>query len=57
VQNINCLKKELYMMIHTDIKLGVYVWFYCCYQFNIVSIGMIKDLCMIWHAFKFVHGF
>jgi hypothetical protein len=48
----NCLKTSLYKSIHTDIKLGVYVWvdYYC--RFKIVS--MIEDLCMIGHAFKSV---
>jgi hypothetical protein len=50
-------KEVIYMLIHTYIKLGVYVWVECCYQLNILSIDMIEDLCMIGHAFKSVHIF
>ena len=45
------------MLIHTKIKLEVYVWVDFCYQFNILSIDMIEDLCMIGHAFNSVHIF
>ena len=50
-------KKKLYMLTDTYIKLRVYVWVDSCYQFKIVSIDMIEDLCMIGHAFKSIHVF
>jgi hypothetical protein len=58
LHNINCFKKKkLYMMIHTGIKLEVYVWVECYYQFKILLIDMIKVLCMIMHAFKSIYIF
>jgi hypothetical protein len=50
-------KKKLYMLIHTKIKLGVYVWVDYYYQFKILLIDMIEVLCMIEHAFKSAHIF
>jgi hypothetical protein len=40
------------MLIHKDIKLRVYVWVDYCYQFKIVLIDTIEELCMIGNAFK-----